>query len=127
MTEVELFRTTTAELINENPSTISITKKVYSDNGSGGMSETTTTLTSFIGRIFRRGFGAPEELVQLAGLKQREEYELLTPYDADISETSENVKQTFTVGTDTYEVTDLVVTKYQGEVVLKRALLKKVK
>lgn len=127
MTEVQRFRDSIAKLISENPSVITITKKVYSDNGSGGTAETASTSESFTGRIFRRGYHIPKELIQFAGLKQEEEYELLAPYNADVAEVSENIKQSFTVDGIAYEITNLIVSKYWGEVVSKRAILTKVK
>jgi len=127
MTDIERFRAATAKLISLNPSTINITKKVYSDDGSGGTIETSSSSPSFTGRIFKGWTRSFRVLIQMAGLKQQEEYELLAPYDAEIAEASENVKQSFAVDGVTYEITNLIVSKYQGEIITKRAVLTKVK
>ena len=126
MDEKEVFRTATTTLIKQNPSTISITKEVYTDNGAGGQSKTTTTIPSFTGRIYRRHADAVVELVQLAGTQQKEEYVLLAPYDSGIVEPTANIKQFFTVYGETYSITTLFSTRCNGELVSKRALLKKV-
>ena len=126
MNDVQRLRIDVKHIINENPVTIQITKKEYVDDGAGGKAEVITLATEFTGRIFSTAVKPAIEMIQPAGMQHRNEYKLVSPFDADIEEVTENVKQTFTVDNVAYFITELAIIKYAGSVISKEAMLTKV-
>jgi hypothetical protein len=126
MNEVQRLRADVEHIINENPAEIQITKREYVDDGSGGKVEVVTTATKFTGRIFSTAVKPAIDIIQSAGIQHRNEYKLLAPFNAEIAEATENVKQTFTVDSITYLITELAVIKYAASIISKEAILMKV-
>jgi len=126
MTEVERLRADVEHIINENPAEIQITKREYVDDGSGGKVEVITTAAEFTGRIFSTAVKPAIDIIQSAGIQHRNEYKLLAPFNAEIAEATENVKQTFTVDSITYLITELAIIKYAGSIISQEAILMKV-
>jgi len=126
MNEVERLRADVEHIINENPAEIQITKREYIDDGSGGKAEVITTAAEFTGRIFSTAVKPAIDIIQPAGIQHRNEYKLLAPFNAEIAEATENVKQTFTVDGITYLITELAIIKYAGSIISKEAILMKV-
>ena len=124
--EIERLRADVEHIINENPAEIQITKKAYTDDGAGGKTETVTTATEFTGRIFSTAVKPAIDIIQSAGIQHRNEYKLLAPFNAEIAEATENVKQTFTMDGITYLITELAIIKYAGSIISKEVILMKV-
>jgi hypothetical protein len=126
MNDVQRLRADVQHIIDENPSIIQITKKEYIDDGAGGKTEVITTATEFIARIFSTAVKPAIDIIQPAGIQHRNEYKLVAAFNAEIAEATENVKQTFTVDSITYLITELAIIKYAASIISKEAILMKV-
>jgi hypothetical protein len=98
---------------------------MYIDNGTGGKTEVVTVPKGFIGRIFATAIKPATDIIQPAGVQHRNEYKLLAPFNAEIDEVTEDVKQTFIVDNITYLITELAIVKRSGQIISKEMILLK--
>lgn len=121
---VKIRRKHTAWNINQNPSTIVIERK-GSKRSSGKIEKIDETLEPQTVRLYASG-SSENTLVETVGERQIDRYyRLLAPWDADIQASTE-VKDTFYVDGEKYEVKLVSDKSIHGQKVGKQALIERV-
>lgn len=114
MTTIQSLRDGTVKLISENPTTITIHRTEYKDDGAGGRYKDERDLPSFVGRLVPSKQQVQKRQNE-AGEMQSSGWTLIAPWDADIRAGSD-VEDAFLVKGKLYRVTRAIKRAYQGEV-----------
>lgn len=126
VSETDAIRRAVAALIQQNASTVTITRTVYTtDEATGAQTAVSSITASFVARLYQRHVAEAVQLIQPAGMQNIEQYALLAPYDADVVQPSENVKQIVTIHGDTYQITTVLVGWRMNKIVSQHLLLKR--
>jgi hypothetical protein len=97
--------------ISKNPSTITITRTSYTDDGAGGKIKSTTTTKAQTVRIFMSA-SSEQQIVNEGGQIQVQQWGLLAKSDADIKQ-----EDVFTFDSRTFRVRSILPARTGGQTV----------
>lgn len=117
----ESVRAQQTKLINDNPSSITITRITRSDDGAGGFSEATSTIAAQTVRIYNKRTRTLN--VENGGWNSQRITKMIAKYDANIQKESSTYLDTFSYGGITYKITDVKPIYTQGQIVFKECEL----
>lgn len=128
MTILESIRSKQVKIINDDKSSIIITRTTKTTDGAGGWTETTAIKTAQDMRIYSKNV-ISERLntsVTEGGYVQTSIQKMLAYHNADINRKSASNVDKFTIGTKTYEVLDIINKTVGANVVFKECYIKEV-
>lgn len=111
-------------LIDQNPSTIIITRTTRTDDGAGGYSEATSTLTAQTVRIFNKKTRVLN--VSDGGWHSQRVVEMLAKYNADVKPKSAVNTDKFIYNTKTYTIKSVTDRLINGSIACKRCELEEI-
>ena len=115
MSLITSIRNQQQNLINQNPASITITRKSKVSDGAGGWITTTTTVTAQVIRIY---FKKTRTLnIADGGWHSVKVTKAIAPYDANIKKYTANNEDTFTHNGKTWRVFDVEDRTVLGQVV----------
>jgi len=112
------------DVINQNPTTITITRTTKSSDGAGGYSTSTSTLSAQTVRIYRKKTRVLN--VDEGGWHSSVITKMLAKYDADVQEKTATNTDSFTYDGNTYEVKHVENRYINGSIVKKTCEIEKV-
>ncbi len=128
MTIIEALRAKQAKIINDDKSSVVIIRTSKTSDGAGGWTEATSTKPAQDMRIYSKGV-VTEKIktsVTEGGYVQTSIQKMLAYYNADINRKTASNIDTFTIGTKTYEVFDVINKTVGANVVFKECYIKEI-
>jgi hypothetical protein len=115
-------------IINDNPTSITITRTTKASDGAGGWTESTTTLDAQTVRLYTKGTVSEITSTDVAesGYTQVTILKMLAEYDADVERKTADNTDTFTANGRNYEIVDVLDVMVGGEIVFKQCQVREV-
>ena len=128
MTILEAIRAKQDKIINDDKTSIVITRVSKTEGDAGGYTQSTSTLDSQDVRLYRVSTARAvlNTTVNEGGYVQTSTQKMLAKYDADVKRKTATNTDTFTVGTKTYEVIDVIDITVGSNIVFKECYIKEV-
>lgn len=112
-------------MINDNPSTITITRKIWTV-ANGKRSSASSTIAAQTVRLYARN--KPVRITEGDEFRYTKvrEVGMLCQYNANVKEHSQENEDTFTLDSKTYRILDVRDIKWNGEVISKQCTLEEI-
>lgn len=120
----EAIRNRQADVIAQNSASIIISRTARTDDGAGGYTNTTTTKTAQVMRIYNKNTRILN--VVDGGYQAQRLTKMIAKYDADILSESATNLDTFTYGSKNYKVKDVKDIYTQGYIVFKEVYIEEI-
>jgi hypothetical protein len=122
----EAIRIRQCDLINQNPTTITISRTARTQADDGGWTSTTTNLAAQTVRIYTKSQLRIVTDTSEAGFRHVKVFKMIAQYNANVlKETADNIDR-FTVGARTFKIVDVRPVTNQGYTVFIEAYIEEI-